>query len=140
MKTKKGAISVEMIVYTAIAVFVLVLVIGFATGAFQKLVPWFTPEIDYPSEEIISSGCEELCFDEGELFFYSDTPSEYKCECYETYAKFSKLKKEYKYEECKAVCSSVNMGMQSWGFNGDGLFEEYDCECMSDLIEVFYEK
>lgn len=37
MKNKKAAISVEMIVYVAIAVFILVIIIGFATGAFQKL-------------------------------------------------------------------------------------------------------
>lgn len=42
MKNRKAAISIEMIVYIAIAVFVLVLVIGFATGAFKKLIPGIT--------------------------------------------------------------------------------------------------
>ena len=59
MENKKAAISVEMIVYVAIAVFVLVLVIGFATGAFQKLVPWFTPNDVKEAQD----KCELACND-----------------------------------------------------------------------------
>jgi len=59
MENKKAAISVEMIVYVAIAVFVLVIVVGFATGAFQKLIPWFTPDDVKEAQD----KCELACSD-----------------------------------------------------------------------------
>ena len=58
MKNKKAAISVEMIVYVAIAVFILVIIIGFATGAFQKLFGGLEPKGEVGTAQ---DKCEVLC-------------------------------------------------------------------------------
>ena len=58
MKNKKAAISVEMIVYVAIAVFILVIIIGFATGAFQKLFWGLEPKGEVGTAQ---DKCEVFC-------------------------------------------------------------------------------
>lgn len=59
MKNRKAAISIEMIVYVAIAVFVLVIVIGFATGAFQKLIPAFTRDDVKEAKDTCKIDCND---------------------------------------------------------------------------------
>lgn len=60
MRSRKGDISVNTIVYVAIAVFVLIIIIGFATGTFQNLISgiWSPSEVDNAKTE-----CDRLCKD-----------------------------------------------------------------------------